>query len=95
MDKAVKDLHNQPPAAKTGKASSVPDDEQLDSLRAQLEKAEAHAKKLEDKLAATGRQQHCVKASKDSDTERPFTPKKTDNPKAPAQSPSLDSVASV
>jgi hypothetical protein len=41
VEKAVKTLHDPPVADQTGKSSSVPDDNQLNSLlRAQLEKLE-------------------------------------------------------
>ena len=93
MDKAVKALHD-PPPAKSGKPAASPDDDDTDSLRAQLEKAETRAKTLHDRLVATGRKHHGPKDSKDSDTDRPPAPKKTDKPKSSAQPPSTDANAS-
>jgi hypothetical protein len=74
MDKAVKALHD-PPPAKSGKPAASPDDDDTDSLRAQLEKAEARAKQLHDRLAATGRKHHGPKDSKDSEPDCPLAPK--------------------
>ena len=96
MEKAVKTLHDPPVADQTGKSSSVPDDNQLNSLlRAQLEKAEASFKKFEVRVADSGRKQHGDKDSKDSDTERPFAPKKDDKPKASAQHALADADANA
>ena len=95
VEKAVKVLHDPPAAAQTGKSSSVPDNDQLDSLRAQLEKAEASAKKFEVRLTDSGRNQYSDKDSKDSDSERPLAPKKDDKPKASAKRASADADASA
>ena len=70
MDKAVKALHD-PPPAKSAKPAASPDDDDTNSLRAQLEKAETRAKTLHDCLVNAGRKPHCPKDPKNSDTPRP------------------------
>jgi hypothetical protein len=93
MDKDVKALHD-PSPEKSGKPANLPGDDDIDSLRAQLEKSEARAKKLEVRLSESGRKSHGTWDSKDSDPERPPDPKKTDNPKSPARPVSTDAPAS-
>ena len=92
MSKTVKALHH-PPQAKCGKPADPPDNDDTDLLHTQLEKSEAHEKKLEASLADSGRKNPCSRDSKDSDPERPPDPKKTDKPKSPAQSASTDAHA--
>jgi hypothetical protein len=65
MDKAVKALHH--PQAKSGKPAASPDDDDIDSLRTQLEKSEARAKKLEARLCDANRKPHGPRDSKDTD----------------------------
>jgi hypothetical protein len=74
MDKAVKALHDHS-LAKSGRPATSPDD---DDICVQLEKSEACAKKLEVSLSDSGRKSHGTRDSKDSDPERPPTPKKTE-----------------
>jgi hypothetical protein len=92
MDKAVKALHD--PQAKSGKTAASPDDDDIDSLRAQLEKSEARATKLEARLSDANRKPHGPRASKDADS-RPLAPKKADKPKSPAPPASTDADASA
>jgi hypothetical protein len=93
MDKAVKALHD-PPQAKSGKPASATDNDDINSIRAQLEKSEACVKKLEASLSDSGRKPHGTRDSKDSDPERPPAPKKTNKPKSPAPPASTDTHAS-
>jgi hypothetical protein len=81
MAKSVKALHD-PPQAKSGKPAALPDDGDTNSLHTQLEKSEAHAKKLEARLADSGRKNPGSRDPKVSDPERPPDPKKTDKPKS-------------
>jgi hypothetical protein len=92
MDKAVKACHD--PPAKSGKPAASPDDDDLDSLRAQLEKSEAHAKKLADRLSEAHRKAPGSRDSKDTDS-RTRAPKKADKPKPPAPLASTEADASA
>ena len=94
MDKAVKELHD-PTPVKSAKPAASSDDDDIDSLRAQLKKAEARAKTLQDKLVDAGRKHHGSKDPKNSDTERPPAPKKNDKTKSPAQPASTDADANA
>jgi hypothetical protein len=91
MDKAVKACHD--PPAKSGKPAGSTDDDDIDSLRVQLEKSEAHAKKLEARLSDTNHKAHGPRDSKDTDS-RPRVPKKADKPKSPAPLASTEADAS-
>ena len=93
MDKAVKVMHDPPPAMSVKPAASS-DDDDIDSLHAQLEKAESRAKTLQDKLVDAGRKHHSSKDPKNSDTERPPAPKKNDKTKSSSQPASTDADAS-
>jgi len=93
MDKGVKALQD-PPQVKSGKPSASPDDDDIDSLRTQLEKSETSSKNLEARLSDANRKPHGPRDSKDSDPEQPQAPKKTDKPKSPAQPASTDAHAS-
>jgi len=71
------------------KPAASSDDDDIDSLRSQLAKAEARNKTLAERLAYEGRKHHGHKDlknsdSKHSDSERPLDPKKTDKPKPAA-----------
>jgi hypothetical protein len=92
MDKAVEACHDSP--AKSGKPAASPDDDDIDSFRAQLEKSEAHAKKLEARLSDVNRKAHGQRDSKDTDS-RPRAPKKADKPKSPAPLASTEADASA
>ena len=92
MDKAVKACHD--PPAKTGKPAALPDDDDIDSLRTQLEKSEAHAKKLADRLSEANRKAQGPRDPKDPDS-RSRAPKKADKPKSPAPLASADADASA
>jgi hypothetical protein len=99
MDKAVKSLHD-PPTAKPAKPAASSDDDDIDSLRSQLAKAEARNKALAERLADEGRKHHGHKDlktsdSKHSDSERPPAPKKTDKTKPAAQPASTVADASA
>ena len=88
---AVKACHD--PPAKTGKPAALPDDDDIDSLRTQLEKSEAHAKKLADRLSDANRKAQGPRDPKDTDRSR--APKKADKPKSPAPLASADADASA
>jgi hypothetical protein len=92
LDKAVKACHD--PPAKTGKPAALPDDDDIDSLRTQLEKSEAHAKKLADRLSDANRKAQGPRDPKDPDS-RSRAPKKADKPKSPAPLASADADASA
>jgi hypothetical protein len=92
MDKAVKACHD--PPAKTGKPAALPDDDDINSLRAQLEKSEAHAKKLADRLSDANCKAQGPRDPKDTDS-RSRAPKKADKPKSPAPLASTDADASA
>jgi hypothetical protein len=92
LDKAVKACHD--PPAKTGKPAALPDDDDIDSLRTQLEKSEAHAKKLADRLSDANRKAQGPRDPKDTDS-RSRAPKKADKPKSPAPLASSDADASA
>jgi hypothetical protein len=92
MDKAVKACHD--PPVKTGKPAALPDDDDIDSLRAQLEKSEAHAKKLADRLSDANRKAQGPRDPKDTDS-RSRVPKKADKPKSSAPLASSDADASA
>ena len=99
MDKAVKSLHD-PPTAKPAKPAASSDDDDIDSLRSQLAKAEARNKALAERPADEGRKHHGHKDlknsdSKHSDSERPPAPKKTDKTKPAAQPASTVADASA
>ena len=68
MDKAVKACHD--PPAKSGKPAGSTDDDDIDSLRVQLEKSEAHAKKLADRLSEANRKAQGPRDLKDPVCER-------------------------
>jgi hypothetical protein len=76
MDKAVKACHD--PPAKSGKPAASPDDDDIEALGAQLEKSEARAKKLADRLSEAHRKVPDSRDSKDTDS-RTRAPKKADN----------------
>ena len=82
------------PPGEVREARRVADDDDLDSLRAQLEKSEAHAKKLEARLSNANRKAHGPRDAKDVDS-RPGAPKKADKPKSPAPLASADADASA
>jgi hypothetical protein len=92
MDKAVKACHDH--TVKSGKPAASPDDDDIDSLRAQLEKSEAHAKKLEARLSDANRKAPGSRDSKDT-ASGPRAPKKADKPKSPAPLASTESDASA
>jgi hypothetical protein len=78
--------------AESGCELSEHDD--IDSLRAQLEKSEAHAKKLEARLSDANRKAPGSRDSKDK-ASGPRAPKKADKPKSPAPLASTESDASA
>jgi hypothetical protein len=95
MEKAVKACHD--PPAKSGKLAASPDDDDIDSLRAQLVKSEAQVKKLADRLSDANRKAHGPRDSKDTDS-RSRAPKKADKPKSvnlPSPLESAEADASV
>jgi hypothetical protein len=94
MDKTDCQGSSQPSTGEVREPAASPDNDDIDSLRAQLEKSEARAKKLEARLSDSGRKPHGTRDSKDSDPERPPAPNKTDKPKSPAPSASTDAHAS-
>jgi len=89
MEHAVKACHG--PPAKAGKLAASSDEDDIDSLRAQLSQSEAQVKKLSDKLSDATRKAQGPRDSKDM-VARSRTLKKTDKPKPVSSAPPPESA---